>query len=346
MKRIGCFGGSFNPIHSGHLEVAKQAIKQCGLQEVWFIPSLSTPLKENQSASFAHRAEMISLMIKPYRKMKLCTIEAQLSSPSYTINTVDYLQESYPEVSFSWIMGSDQSNQFDQWKDNKRLREVIEFIVYPRNSTDKIPVDMKKLDMAVILPNSSTRVREGFVTDTSVAVVRYMIENQLYLETIAQSLVSPKRWLHVKSMCDLACRIALSNHADVEKVRIAALFHDCAKSMSASELKAWLGFCYPAYVDQHPSLWHQIVGAEIAKRKFQVRDPEVLAAIAHHVNGSDRSMTSMIVYLADKLDENRGYNSSTEIALAMKDVHKAYEAVRAIQRAYLIKEGVDVQSIE
>ena len=346
MKRIGCFGGSFNPIHTGHLEIAKQAIKQCGLQEVWFIPSLSTPLKEKQSASFAHRAEMIGLMIKPYRKMKICTIEAQLSTPSYTINTVDFLHEHFPDVTFLWIMGSDQANQFDKWKDNKRLLEEIEFIVYPRNDADNIPLGMKKLEMAAILPNSSTRVREGIVTDTSPVVVRYMIENQLYLESIAKSKVSPKRWLHVKSMCDLACRIAQSNHTDIEKVRLAALFHDCAKSMKEDELKAWLGFCYPVYIEQHPSLWHQIVGAEIAKREFQIRDPEVLAAIRHHVNGTHRSMTAMIVYLADKLDESRGYDSSAEIALAMKDVRKAYENVRTSQREYLLKEGVDVQSIE
>ena len=82
--RIAVLGGAFDPIHNGHLQIAKQAVKQLRIDEVWFMPSAATPLKQEQAASFQDRAAMISLAIAPYRHMKLCTLEQELEGVSYT----------------------------------------------------------------------------------------------------------------------------------------------------------------------------------------------------------------------------------------------------------------------
>ena len=86
--RIAVLGGAFDPIHNGHLQIAKQALKQLRVDEVWFMPSAATPLKQTQAASFSDRAAMVALAIRPYRHMKLCTLEHELEGVSYSIRTV------------------------------------------------------------------------------------------------------------------------------------------------------------------------------------------------------------------------------------------------------------------
>ena len=76
--RIAILGGSFDPIHLGHLQIAKTALKKLAIDEVWFMPTFSTPLKQGQQASFADRCFMIKRAIYGYRRMKVCTLEQQL----------------------------------------------------------------------------------------------------------------------------------------------------------------------------------------------------------------------------------------------------------------------------
>ena len=83
--RIAILGGSFDPIHLGHLQIAKTALKKLAIDEVWFMPTFSTPLKQGQQASFADRCFMIKRAIYGYRRMKVCTLEQQLGGTSYTI---------------------------------------------------------------------------------------------------------------------------------------------------------------------------------------------------------------------------------------------------------------------
>lgn len=342
MKRIGLFGGSFDPIHFGHLRIALDAKHTLGLSEVWFLPTVLTPLKSGQAASFEHRCKMIELMIKPYRKLKLSVLEASLPQPNYTITTVRTLIASYPDVAFVWIMGSDQADQFSLWKEPEELLRSIRFAVYPRNPEDDIPYGMTRLPYRHYLAYSSTEIRHGNVELTKPSIVAYMMENGLYLEEIAKSMVSAKRWIHVASMCDLALRIADAHHIDTNRVRTAALLHDCMKNQSRERLAAILNIHEPAYLAKPQALWHQRAGMHFARQTLGIRDRSVLAAIGHHVEGDHRDPIVRVIYLADKLDESRGYDGKETIALALRDLDAAYKAVRDQQAAYLSKEGIDV----
>ena len=85
MKKIGLFGGSFDPVHNGHIELAKTVIKKVGLDEIWFIPTFDQPLKDSHVENFSDRKKLLEIAIKPYRKMKVCDIELSMPQPSYTI---------------------------------------------------------------------------------------------------------------------------------------------------------------------------------------------------------------------------------------------------------------------
>ena len=130
--KIGLLGGTFDPIHNGHLAIAKTALKRLGLDQVWFIPSLKTPLKDRELTPFELRVIMMEKALRPYRKMKLCLIEKDLPTPSYTITTVKTLKKQYPEYDFVWIIGDDQYANLDQWKAVDELRRLVQFAVFSR----------------------------------------------------------------------------------------------------------------------------------------------------------------------------------------------------------------------
>ncbi|MGB7594595.1 MAG: nicotinate (nicotinamide) nucleotide adenylyltransferase [Erysipelotrichaceae bacterium] len=342
MKRIGLFGGSFDPVHLGHLRIALDAKRQLALDEVWFLPALAAPLKEELPVAFAHRCEMVKRMISPYRKLRLCPIEETLPQPNFTINTVTALQERYPGVAFFWIMGSDQADQFGLWREKDKLKTLITFCVYPRNSGDTIPEGMIALKFRDYLHYSSTEIRQGKVGLTKPDVVRYMMENGLYVDEIARFMVGPKRWKHVSSMRDLAVRIASAHGIDTQKTNLAALFHDCMKNRSDTELKNILRIYEPSYLTKDPAFWHQRAGMYIARNRFHIRNRSVLAAIGNHVEGKHPDPIAKIIYLADKLDASRGYDSTRQIEMALHDLDAALRYVKKEQQEHLKREGIDV----
>lgn len=338
MKKIALFGGSFNPPHLGHLKIALAMLRQAHFDEVWFMPTVSTPLKDTTLVAFEHRVNMIQRLIKPYRKLRVCTIEARMSLPNYTINTVKALQTAYPDVRFSWIIGSDQANQFDRWKDAEELLKRLEFIVVRRDMADQVRPDMRVIDIEGIARYSSTHVREGKVTDTSPAVLNYLFENGLYLESIARSLVSEKRWSHVRHVEKLALELGQAHHVDPSQIKLAALFHDCTKLWHKSTQQAWLGFIEPKYVDEPAPIWHQKTGAAYIRRVLHIRDKVVIRAIANHVTGQKGQPLTQVIFIADKCEPSRNYDVSEELALARVNLDKAAALVSRKQADYLEKE--------
>ena len=132
-KKIGLFFGSFNPIHIGHLILANYILENSDMQELWFIVSPQNPFKEKKSLLKDHnRLDMVQLAIRNYPKMRASNVEFSLPVPSYTIDTLTYLQEKHPEISFSLIMGEDNLASLHKWKNYELLLEKHQVIVYPR----------------------------------------------------------------------------------------------------------------------------------------------------------------------------------------------------------------------
>ncbi|MGZ5284940.1 MAG: nicotinate (nicotinamide) nucleotide adenylyltransferase [Kaistella sp.] len=133
MKKVGLFFGSFNPIHIGHLILANYILENSDMDELWFIVSPQNPFKDKKSLLKDHsRLDMVQLAIKNYPKMRASNVEFSLPKPSYTIDTLTYLHEKFPDYAFALIMGEDNLDGLSKWKNSETLVKNHQIIVYPR----------------------------------------------------------------------------------------------------------------------------------------------------------------------------------------------------------------------
>jgi nicotinate-nucleotide adenylyltransferase len=131
--KIGLYFGSFNPVHIGHMAIAGYMTEFTDLQQVWLVVSPHNPLKPAGTLlQDYHRFHLVELAIGDYRRLKASKVEFDLPRPSYTVVTLAYLGEKYPEHEFSLIMGSDNLESLRKWKDFELILEQHDIYVYPR----------------------------------------------------------------------------------------------------------------------------------------------------------------------------------------------------------------------
>jgi nicotinate-nucleotide adenylyltransferase len=140
--RIGLFGGTFDPIHLGHLIVAEQCREQARLDEVWFVPAARPPHKKQLDLThFDRRAEMIQLAIAGQPLFRLCDIEKHRPGPSYTAETLSELRRTHPEVTWHLILGADALTDLPQWYDPIRIVTQAVLLVVARPGWELPPSD-------------------------------------------------------------------------------------------------------------------------------------------------------------------------------------------------------------
>ncbi len=128
-KRVGILGGTFNPIHNGHLLIAEQAREQVGLDEVWFMPARIPPHKEDQGILTAeHRLRMVELAVADHPRFRATDIELKREGPSYTVDTLLLLHAEYPEHRFFFIVGGDMLQILPKWHRYEELKKLVHFI--------------------------------------------------------------------------------------------------------------------------------------------------------------------------------------------------------------------------
>lgn len=132
--KIGLYFGSFNPVHIGHLAIANYMLEFTELEQIWFVVSPQNPFKQKKTLlKDYHRIELIYRAIGEQTHFKVSDIEIKLPKPSYTIDTLVYLNEKYPQHSFSLIMGSDNLENFHKWKNFEQILNYHTIYVYPRS---------------------------------------------------------------------------------------------------------------------------------------------------------------------------------------------------------------------
>ena len=136
-EKIGLFFGSFNPIHTGHLVIANYFLQFSEINKIWWVVSPHNPLKEKKSLlDERHRMVLVKEAIWDNPLFKASDIEFSLPKPSYTVHTLAYLQEKYPNKEFTLIMGSDNLQHLHKWKNFEQILEQYSLHVYPRPSFD------------------------------------------------------------------------------------------------------------------------------------------------------------------------------------------------------------------
>ena len=164
--RVGLYFGSFNPIHHGHLIMASHVHHRFSLDQVWFVVSPQNPFKVNHTLlNEYHRLHLVNLAIEGDSRFRASDIEFKLSRPSYTVDTLTYLEEKYPRFTFSIIIGSDSLQNLDKWKNYGVLLERYEILVYERPGT-AIRTDLP----------GTIRHCEGPLVEISATEIRKMVQ--------------------------------------------------------------------------------------------------------------------------------------------------------------------------
>jgi nicotinate-nucleotide adenylyltransferase len=189
-QRIGVFGGTFDPPHKGHLAIAEQAMKQLGLDMVYFVPAFIPPHKQQHSSATAqHRMRMLKLAVRRRKKFKVSSLELKRRGISYTIDTLKAFKQRFPKSDLVLIIGADNLVQFHSWKSPKTILQLSSLAVYRRKgctlSFHDGPMHYTLL-RGRMLRLSSTEIRDKIRMGQSIrmfvphSIVFYMTKHSLY----------------------------------------------------------------------------------------------------------------------------------------------------------------------
>jgi len=193
LNRIGLFGGTFDPIHMGHLIVAEWITDSLEIDKTIFIPNNIHPFRKRGDIEEAgHRLKMIELAINPYPRFDVSDVEIRREGVSYTIDTLQHFISEYPDSGIYYVMGADNLKDFTSWKQPHEILKLVNLVVYNRAGTEidesldherMILIDSPYIDI------SSTHIRHriakgrAFRTLVPPGVYEYIIDNKLYQNT-------------------------------------------------------------------------------------------------------------------------------------------------------------------
>ncbi len=352
-KRFAIMGGTFDPIHNGHLVTAEAVRDEFDLECVIFIPSGKPPHKDNSSVTHSwHRYLMtvIATVANPF--FRVSRLEIERPGHTYTIDTLTHLKSicrSDAEIYF--ISGADAIAQIFTWKDSEKLLTMCNFVAVSRPGQDK---DKLMSDIALIqksyagkiyfldvpaLAISSSDIRNRVGKNKPIKyllpeeVERYIEKQELYRsagnpEDIIDALrknLSKKRFEHTIRVAKEAVRLSAHYRVDKEQAYIAALLHDYAKDIPYEKqikLCEEHGITADRLLKSQPELIHAFLGAELARKRFNIPQ-SIYNAIKFHTTGrADMGILEKIIFLADAMDPYRK-DAEQLRKTAMEDIDKA-----------------------
>ena len=336
-ERIGIMGGTFNPVHQGHIDMAHAAAAQAKLDSVLFLPTGNPPHKREGVVDAEDRYRMAAAAIAQDEVLTPSRLELDREGVIYTVDTLTILKDKYPRAQLFYIIGMDTLMELQHWRDYERVLTLCTFLVCPRQgaaSYQTIEAERERLTslggsfIYVNMPPvnvSSTAVREALAAGQEPAllppaVLEYIRACGLYgmhtelpmghdwLQQLWEAL-SLKRFAHSLCVAFTARRLALLHGFDPVKAEAAGLLHDCAKCLPLEDMQR---ICQEHHLTRDNTLLgsgnllHSVAGAYLAEKVYHMDDPEVLQAIACHTTGKP-GMTEldMAVFLADKIEPSR-----------------------------------------
>jgi nicotinate-nucleotide adenylyltransferase len=334
--KIGVFGGSFHPVHNGHLLLAEHAAKKLGIDRVLFVIDRIPPHKTlAEGATDEQRLAILRLAVADHPDFSVETMELEREGPSYTVDTLRELKNRYPDSELYFFMGSDMLNSFTTWRSPEEISTLAVLVCTVRGgqsggeqqTADRLYAQYgaKVILLDEVSALSSTIVRErirdalpidGMIPDRAAHYI-YLNgcyepkELMPYYDRLRKEL-KPSRMEHTAYVLETAIGLSARFCVDPIKARIAALLHDCAKYLPEATLLS--------YADTEPPMLpilHAPAGADYAKNVYGVTDPEILSAIRLHTTG-DANMTLLekVIYLADMIEPSRSYEGVEKIRKA------------------------------
>ncbi len=168
---VGIFGGSFNPIHTGHIALAKSLCEKAGLDEVWFMVSPMNPFKQAATDLLDDnlRLELVEKALENEPQLRACDYEFHLPKPSYTWHTLQAITQDYPDIAFTLLIGGDNWAAFDKWYHHDDILAHYPIVVYPRQGSDigNVPEGVTIVETP-LLNISSTEIRRHIAEGKSI----------------------------------------------------------------------------------------------------------------------------------------------------------------------------------
>ena len=349
MNRI-IFGGAFDPVHSGHINMALKAAKELD-GEVIFVPARISVWKD-VSAPIEDKMNMLRLAIKGKKELSIDEFELNSGKDvNYSIDTVLHFKEKYPKDNLYFLIGVDQANAFHKWKEAERIASLLQVVYYTRPGYVEDENNIKKFHMHKIeglgIEVSSTEIRELKSFEMPDDVLFYIVEHDLYEGMVElKSILSPHRLAHSKSVAKTAYEIAKANNLDNPlKAFIAGLFHDIGKDIPESEQYELTKKHYSEYADIPKFAYHQFAGAHLVQEMFGIKDQDIIEAIEFHSTGNENMcLLAKIIYASDKIEPTRGFDSSDLIAAMKNDAEQGFKTVLQANKDFLLSKEKDINN--
>ncbi len=341
------FGGAFDPVHKGHINMAEIASETFDA-DVIFIPAVLSVWKD-QSAKFDDKVNMLELAIKGHERFSISLFEKENGkAKTYSIETVKYYVNKYPEDKFYLLIGQDQVNEFHRWVDSEEISKLVQIIYLERprfasNSENIAKYHMIRLEGDVCEASSSDiRILQS-LKGVDFAVLEYIGEHHLYFARELSMMLDEHRYNHSLRVAKLAYQIAISNKLeDPEKYYIAGLLHDCGKLFDEDTEILMMQNGFEEYCDLPEFSYHQFIGSFFAQMVFGVSDQEIIDAIEFHATGkANMNSVGKVVYAADKIEPGRNYDSSSYIEDCLNDYEMGFLTVLQANKDYLVEKHKD-----
>lgn len=372
-ERIGIMGGSFNPIHERHVEMARAAQKEFALDRLIFLPTGNPPHKHQGLADAEDRYEMTRLAVLGLPGCAASRMELDRQGVIYTVDTLSAMQKQWPGAELYYIIGEDTLLDLPNWRKPEKVFALCRFLVCCRTSEEpeKLPLTRKltsrgaKLHFLTLPPReiSATEVRRklaaGEPTEELFPQVQEYIrvtglygckplraDGRVVYERLKQSL-SDKRLMHSLLVADTARKLALLHSTDPDTAELAGLLHDAAKCLPLGEMQRIVRekrLLLDRETLQSGNLLHGPAGAVLAQDAFGVTDSNILSAIRYHTTGKVGMLPlDLIVYLADKIEPSRRPYPALKEArrLAQTDLAAAVRHLMESSMTYVRSQGAE-----
>ena len=343
MKKMGLLGGSFDPIHQGHIAMALRMAEVLHLDGVVLMPTFVPPHKIRESmASAQHRLAMCRLAAQDHPLLQVSDMELSRQGASFTVDTLTALQRQHPDTRWHLITGADMFVTLRTWHRFSDIAKMAVLCTFPREGTDLAQLQQYAADLTAdgvdcyvdphpVMTVSSTQIRHCIEAGESLSglvpesVARYIAEHGLYqgesgMKTqtkdqqfveIIRARLSDYRFHHSLCVAEEARRLAQRYGADPEKAYTAGILHDIMKDTPAEaqmEVLTQFGAVLDRVEQNSPTLWHARSGEVFLRNILAVTDEELLQSVRYHTTGrAGMTLLEKVLFVADFTSADRDY---------------------------------------